>query len=125
MAVTIVPTPVSTAKIYPPQMGTAQPRYFANLTVAGWSAITSQQTATATVELTGGYANGTPFESDMNVVELRWDPRDANAWETYLVLLPGALVLNTNSHPALQVSILNTSGSSCTPATHQFVAAIW
>lgn len=125
MPVTIAATGVSTSKTYPPQMGTAEPRYMENVTVSGWSAIAAQNAATATVTIAGGRANGTPFLKDMNVVELRWDPNDANAWESTLVLLPGAIVLGSTSNPALQVSIFNTSTASVTPANHQFILAIW
>lgn len=123
MAVAGTFTATSTAYTRP-QIGTAEPRFLGNVTVTGWSSITNQQTGTADINLTGGYANGTPFLKDYNVVELRWDPQDANAWEAGLVLLPAMLVLS-GGNPRLRVSILNASGGNVTPADHQFVLAIW
>lgn len=117
-------TPASTA-FTRPQMGTAEPRLLTNVTITGWSAITSQQGASASVTLAGGFANSSVFQSDFNVVELRWDMgKDANAWESGLVLLPAALT-GTPSSPTLQVNLFNASGGSITPASHQFVLAIW
>ncbi len=108
-----------------PQMGTAEPRYMANVTLTSATSIASQNAQANVLSLSGGNANGTAFLPDENVVELRWDSKDANAWEATLVLLPAALVYSTGSNPALQVNIFNTSTASVTPADHQFVLAIW